>query len=59
MTQSIPSKLCQRYIKRKEEQAQLIGGCRIHKLHFYRGVRLPHNDDIKQSDGEASVMRAL
>ena len=35
-------------------------GCRIYWLHLCRGVRPPPNEstgyDIKQSDGEASVM---
>ena len=29
-------------------------GCRIHRLHLYKGVKLPH--DIKQSDGKVPVM---
>ena len=35
-------------------------GCRIHRLHLCRGVRLPPNEcpryDTKQSDGEVPVM---
>ena len=38
-------------------------GCRIHRLHFCRGVWSPPNEcpgyDTKQSDGEAPVMPEL
>ena len=33
------------------------GGCRIHRLHRYRGARHPY--DTKQSDGEVPVMLEL
>ena len=41
--------------------AQLAGVTELHQLHLCRWVRLPNEcpDMIKQSDGEALVMREL
>ena len=41
---------------------QSVGGCRIHRLNHYRGIRLPNKCpgyDNKQSDGEVPVMLEL
>ena len=42
---------------------QQVLGCRIHRLHLFRGVRLSSNEcpgyDTKQSGGEASVILEL